>query len=284
MFKKTKIALEMIKFEHTLFALPFAYIGAFLAQRGIPCWDKLLWILIAMISARSIAMAFNRLIDINIDSKNLRTKERALPKCLLTRSWVYRFIIFWVLVFFLATYNLNKIVFFLSPFALIIITGYSYTKYFTWLSHLLLGIADGLAPIGGWLAIKPTFSSTPLWLWAGVAFWVSGFDILYSYFDYEFDKKQNLHSIPVRFGIKNGLYISAIFHLLTIICFYYAGKLAHLRPIYFFGLGIIGLLLLGEHLLIKPNDFSYLNTSFFTINGFISITMFFVVLFALPCI
>jgi 4-hydroxybenzoate polyprenyltransferase len=147
-----------------------------------------------------------------------------------------------------------------------------------------LGVADGLAPLGGWLSIKPVFANTPLWLLTGVAFWVAGFDILYSCLDYGFDKKQGLHSIPARFGIKNALYFSIFFHVLTIICFYYAGKAAYLKPFYFYGLGIVGLLLFYEHLLIKPHDFSRLTMAFFTINGFVSIMMFFIVLFSLPCI
>jgi len=284
MFKKIKTVLEMIKFEHSIFALPFVYIGAFLAQRNLPPWDKLFWILIAVVSARSVAMAFNRLVDMNIDAQNPRTKNRALPKGLLTPRWVIGFIIFWTLLFFVATYNLNRLVFYLSPVALFIITGYSYTKRFTWLTHLFLGIADGLAPLGGWLAVKPVFNPIAFWLFWGVAFWIAGFDILYSCLDYEFDKKQGLHSIPVRFGIKNGLYLSSFLHILTIICFYYVGKAAQLNILYFYGLGVVSLLLLYEHLIIKPYDFSKLTMAFFTVNGFISIIMFFIILVSLSCI
>jgi len=284
MFKKIKIILEMIKFEHSIFALPFVYIGAFLAQRGFPPWDKLFWILVAVVSARSVAMAFNRLVDKDIDAQNPRTKDRTLPKGLLTPRWVIGFIIFCTFLFFVATYNLNRLVFYLSPVALFIITGYSYTKRFTWLTHLFLGIADGLAPLGGWLAIKPVFSIVPLWLFWGVAFWIAGFDILYSCLDYEFDKKQGLHSIPVRFGIKNSLYLSTFFHILTVICFYYVGKDAQLNLFYFYGLGVVSLLLLYEHLIIKPHDFSKLTMAFFTVNGIISISMFFIILVSLSCI
>ena len=274
MWRKIKLALEMIKFEHSIFALPFAFSGAFLAQEGMPPASKLFWILVAMVSARSAAMAFNRLVDREIDAKNPRTKDRHLPKGLLTPQWVHGFILFWVLVFLVSTYCLNRLVFYLSPIALFIVMGYSYTKRFTWLSHLILGIADGLAPLGGWLAVKPVFTATPLWLLMGVALWVAGFDILYSCLDYEFDKREGLHSIPVRFGIKKALHISTFCHLLTIICFYFAGKTAHLGSVYFYGLGIIGLLLIGEHFLVKPNDFSRINMAFFTLNGAVSILMF----------
>ena len=280
MLKKIRITFDMIKFEHSIFAIPFAYIGAFLAQKGVPPLDKLIWILIAMVSARSIAMAFNRVVDMKIDAKNPRTAGRALPRGLITRRFVYGFIVFWSLVFFLAAYNLNRLVFYLSPGALAVVMGYSYTKRFTWLTHLFLGIADGLAPLGGWLAIKPVLTGVPLWLLAGTAFWVAGFDILYACLDYEFDKKEGIHSIPARFGIKNALNISISFHILTLICFYYVGMAAHLKPVYFYGMGIISLLLISEHYIIKPHDFSRINMAFFTINGFIGIAMFFIVVLA----
>lgn len=270
----------MIKFEHSIFALPFAYIGAFLAQSGVPPLDKLIWILVAMVSARSVAMAFNRLVDMKIDARNPRTKERALPGGLVTRNWVYGFIIFWVVAFFFSAYSLNWLVFYLSPCALIVVMSYSYMKRFTWFTHLFLGMAIGISPVGGWLAVNPVFGVVPLWLFAGVALWVAGFDILYACLDYEFDKKNGIHSIPVRFGVKNALYISIFFHILTLFCFYWAGQAAHLTPIYFYGLGIISLLLIGEHWIVKPYDLSRVNTAFFTINGFVSIAMFFIVALA----
>ncbi|HDD44739.1 MAG TPA: 4-hydroxybenzoate octaprenyltransferase [Candidatus Desulfofervidus auxilii] len=284
MFEKLKITLNMIKFEHSIFALPFAFIGAFLAQKGIPPLEKCFWILIAMVSIRSAAMAFNRVVDMDIDAKNPRTKDRALPKGLLTTRWVHGFIASCIIVFFISTYHLNQFVFHLSPYAVIIATVYSYTKRFTWLTHLFLGIAIGLAPLGGWLAIKPSFEITPLLLMAGVAFWVAGFDIIYACLDYEFDKKYKIHSIPVRFGIKNALYISAFSHFITILCFYFAGKCAQLKPIYFYGLIATGLILMGEHLLVKPSDLSKVNVAFFTFNGIFSIVMFLLVCLSLPWI
>lgn len=280
--RRIKTTLDMIKFEHSVFALPFAFMGAFLAERGIPHWDKLLWILIAMISARSVAMAFNRLVDREIDAINPRTRQRALPSGKVSPTWVRGFIIFWAVVFVFSSYNLNRLVFCLSPVALAIVMVYSYAKRFTWFTHIFLGIADGIAPLAGWLAIKPAIEATPLCLFAGVAFWVAGFDILYGCLDYDFDRKEGIYSIPARFGIKNALYISIFFHMLTIICFFAVGVAARLTPVYFYGMVFVSLLLLGEHLIIKPHDFSRINMAFFTINGFIGIAMF--LLIALPII
>lgn len=272
----------MIKFEHSIFALPFAFMGAFLAQRGIPDWDKLFWILMAMVGARSVAMAFNRLVDMKIDAINPRTRERALPSGKISPVWVCGFIIFWAVVFVFSSYNLNRLVFCLSPVALAIVMAYSYAKRFTWFTHIFLGIADGIAPLAGWLAIKPVFETVPFWLFAGVAFWVAGFDILYACLDYDFDRKEGIYSIPARFGIKKALYISIFFHILTLICFFSVGVAARLTPVYFYGMVFISLLLVGEHFIIKPHDFSRINMAFFTINGFIGIAMFFLV--ALPVI
>jgi len=279
--KKIKITLKMIKIEHSIFALPFAFIGAFLAQRGIPPLEKCFWILVAMVSGRSVAMAFNRLVDKEIDAKNPRTQNRELPKGLLTQQWVWSFIFLCILLFFVATYHLNKIVFFLSPFALIIIMGYSFVKRFSWLTHLFLGLSLGLTPLGGWLAIKPTFSIIPLYLMIGVMFWVAGFDIIYACLDYEFDKKHKIHSIPAQFGIKNALYLSTIFHVITIICFFCVGRMAKLKSVYFYGLAIISALLLAEHIIVKPSDLSRINVAFFTINSIFSILMFLLICLSL---
>jgi len=281
MFKKIKIILDMVKFQHSIFALPFAFIGAFLAENKIPKINKLFWILTATVAARNVAMAFNRLVDKDIDAKNPRTKHRALPKGLISENWVIGFIIFCALVFLFSAYNLNKLVFYLSPFVLIFIMFYSYTKRFSWLSHIFLGISDGFAPFGGYLAIKPKFSILSFLLLFGVAFWVAGFDIIYSCLDYEFDKKEGLYSIPVRFGVRNALYISLFFHILTIVCLYLIGKIALLKPIYFYILIIISFLLIFEHFLIKENNFSLINLAFFKINGIISIFAFLAVLLSI---
>ena len=281
---KIRLTLEMIKFEHTIFVLPFTFIGAFLSRGSIPPLEKILLIVLAMASARTAAMSFNRLVDREIDSKNPRTRDRILPRGRLSLRWVYAVIGMSIALFFIATYYLNYLVFCLSPCALIIILAYSYTKRFTWTTHLFLGLAMSLGPLGGWLAIKPKISATALFLTLGVMFWGAGFDIIYACLDYNFDIQENLHSIPVRFGIKNALFISTLFHIITVVCFYYVGKFAMLSPIYFFGLAGVAILLLAEHTLVKPHDLSRVNTAFFTFNGFVSVIMFLIVALALPCI
>ncbi len=281
---KIRLTLEMIKFEHTIFVLPFTFIGAFLAKGGIPSLEKIFLIFLAMTSARTAAMSFNRLIDREIDSKNPRTKDRALPQEKLSLKWVYAIIGISFTLFFVATYNLNHLVFCLSPCALGVVLAYSYIKRFTWTTHLFLGLAMSLGPLGGWLAIKPKISATALFLTLGVMFWGAGFDIIYACLDYNFDIQEDLHSIPVRFGIKNALFISTLFHIITVVCFYYVGKFAMLSPIYFFGLAGVAILLLAEHTLVKPHDLSRVNTAFFTFNGFVSVIMFLIVALALPCI
>jgi len=281
---KIRLTLEMIKFEHTIFVLPFTFIGAFLARGSIPPLEKILLIVLAMASARTAAMSFNRLVDREIDSKNPRTRDRILPRGRLSLRWVYAVIGVSIALFFIATYYLNHLVFCLSPCALIIILAYSYTKRFTWTTHLFLGLAMSLGPLGGWLAIRPEFTLTCLLLAMGVMFWGAGFDIIYSCLDYNFDMQEGLHSIPVRFGIKNALFISTLFHIITIICFYYVGRLSMLSPIYFLGLAGVAIILFAEHLLVKPHDLSKVNVAFFTFNGFVSVIMFVIVILALPCI
>jgi len=279
---KIRLTLEMIKFEHTIFVLPFTFIGAFLAKGSIPSLEKIFLIFLAMASARTAAMSFNRLIDREIDSRNPRTKNRVLPQGRLSLKWVHATLGISFAIFFIATYHLNRLVFSLSPYALGIVLAYSYTKRFTWATHLFLGLAMSLGPLGGWLAIKPEISATALFLASGVMFWGAGFDILYACLDYNFDIQEDLHSIPVKFGIKNALFICTLFHIITIVCFYYVGKFAMLSPIYFLGLAAVGVILLAEHLLVKPHDLSKVNTAFFTFNGFVSVIMFLIVALALP--
>lgn len=281
---KIRLTLEMIKFEHTIFVLPFTFIGAFLAKGDIPPLEKLFLIVLAMTSARTAAMSFNRLIDREIDSRNPRTRNRVLPQGRLGLKWVYATLGVSFVLFFIATYFLNPLVFLLSPCALGIVLAYSYTKRFTWTTHLFLGFAMSLGPLGGWLAIRPEISATALLLALGVMFWGAGFDIIYACLDYNFDIHQGLHSIPVRFGIKNALFICTLFHIITILCFYYVGKFATLSPIYFLGLAVVSIILLAEHLLVKPHDLSKVNMAFFTFNGFVSVIMFVMVVLALPCI
>jgi 4-hydroxybenzoate polyprenyltransferase len=272
--KRLKIMLEMIKVEHTMFALPFAFLGAFFAARGIPRAAQIGWILLAMISARSAAMAFNRLVDLPFDAINPRTATRALPKKLLSRGSVVLFIVVSAGVFIYAAAMLNPLAFKLSPVALGIVLSYSYTKRFTWWTHMFLGLSLGCAPIGAWIAIRGNLSAVPLLLGSAVVLWVAGFDIIYSCQDLEFDTKQPLYSIPKRFGIAGALWISAGVHIVMVVLLAYLFWRENLGVISFSGLGIVALLLAYEHSLVKPSDLSRVNAAFFTVNGWVSVLLF----------
>jgi 4-hydroxybenzoate polyprenyltransferase len=274
-FDKVKIYLEMIKFQHSIFALPFAYLGAFLAEMNVPDMKTLLWITLAMVGARSFAMAANRLIDAEIDRQNPRTAERALPKGLLSISNVIIFALVSLGFFLLAVYNLAPVCRYLWPFAVFPFIIYPYTKRFTWLSHIVLGLCLGLAPVGAWVAVTNTISAEPLIIGAAVLLWVAGFDIFYAMQDREFDLRENLHSIPARFGIHASLTLTRLFHLASICLFCWAGFHLNLGVFYFTGVFIAGALLAYENSLIKPNDLSKLNMAFFTMNGIISVLVFF---------
>lgn len=271
---KLKIFLDMIKFPHTIFALPFALTSAFIASGGMPEFRKFLWIIIAMVSARTGAMSFNRLVDMHIDAKNPRTKDRPLPKGLISKSAVtfYTIISFILLIF--SAYMLNELCFYLSPIAIIILTGYSLTKRFTHYSHIVLGLALAGAPLGAWIAIKGLVELLPVILSLAVLFWVAGFDVLYALQDYEFDKKEGLHSIPVKFGIKNSILISRIFHILMVILLAYIYFLGNFGFVYITGLVVISALLIYEHSLVKENDLTKLDIAFFNMNGYISVLFF----------
>ena len=274
MYKQLKIVLEMVKIEHTIFALPFAFLSAFLALRGWPDKEQIFWVLIAMVGARSAAMAFNRLVDLPFDSKNPRTTDRALPKRLVTKGFVIGFIIVSSAVFVFAASNLNQLALALSPLALAIVFFYSFTKRFTWLSHIFLGIALAAAPIGAWVALRGTIEASPLILGLAVLLWVAGFDIIYSCQDVDFDRKESLYSIPERFGITAALRISAFFHVIMIGILAFLFWKESLGTISYIGLAIVGLLLVYEHRLVRPGDISRANTAFFTINGWISVLLF----------
>jgi len=263
----------MVKIEHTIFALPFAFLGAFLAVRGMPDLRQTGWIILAMIGARSAAMAFNRLVDMPFDSMNPRTANRALPRKQLSKGFVILFIAISSAMLVFAAAMLNPLSLKLSPLALGIIFFYSYTKRFTWFAHMFLGVALACAPIGAWIALKGSISSAPLILGFAVALWVAGFDIIYSCQDVEFDRNKSLFSIPKRFGIRAALWISGILHLimLGILAFLFVQE--GLGTIGFSGLVIVGLLLAYEHSLVRPTDLSRANTAFFTINGWISILL-----------
>jgi 4-hydroxybenzoate polyprenyltransferase len=264
----------MVKIEHTVFALPFAFLGAFLAARGIPRPAQIGWILLAMIGARSAAMAFNRLIDLPYDARNPRTLNRALPRKLLTRGFVVAFIIASSAVLVFAASRLNRLSLELSPLALGIVFFYSYTKRFTWLTHIFLGVALACAPIGAWVALRGSISLSPIILGLAVTLWVAGFDVIYSCQDVEFDKGEALHSIPKRFGVRAALWISAALHLVMLGILGFLFRREGLGGISMTGLVIVGLLLAYEHSLVRPKDLSRANTAFFTINGWISILLF----------
>lgn len=271
---KIKIYLEMIKFQHSIFALPFAYLGAFLAEMKVPETLTLLWITIAMVGARSFAMALNRLVDIEIDRKNPRTSNRALPKGLLTISNAVFFSLISLGIFLLAVYNLAPICRYLWPVVVIPFVIYPYTKRFTFLSHFMLGFCLGLAPIGSWIAISNTFSFEPFIIGMAVLCWVAGFDIFYAIQDIEIDRKQGLYSIPAKFGITKSLVFTKILHTVSVAMLIWLGIRLKMGVFYFAGVTLTAVLLAYENSLIKPNDLSKLNMAFFTMNGVISILMF----------
>jgi len=264
----------MIKFEHSIFALPFAYLGAFLSQKKVPGLTTLLWITVAMVGARSFAMALNRWIDMEIDRRNPRTAERALPKGLLSVPKTVLFSIVSLGIFLLAVYNLAPICRYLWPFVVIPFVVYPYTKRFTWLSHFVLGLCLGLAPIGAWIAVTNAYSLEPFLLGVAVLLWVAGFDVLYAIQDIDFDKKHGLFSVPARFGINKSIVVTRFLHALSIGILILTGVKLHLGIFYFAGVTIAAVLLAYENSLIKPDDQSRLNVAFFTMNGIISVIMF----------
>ena len=272
--KKILLIMELVKFEHTLFALPFAYMGAWLGAGGPPPVPVALWILLAMIGARTAAMAFNRLVDARIDAQNPRTKARPIPSKRMGSMGAWTVWGISLGLFFLAAYRLNTLAFLLSPLALIIIHFYSYTKRFTSGSHLILGLSLAVAPIGGWVAVTGDLSFAPLLLGGGVLFWVAGFDCLYACQDEVFDRDYGLHSIPARWGSPTAFRAARLFHLAAFIFFVLTGFMAHLGKFYFWGLGLVFLFLFIEHWIISPRDLSRLETSFFTLNAAVSLVLF----------
>jgi 4-hydroxybenzoate polyprenyltransferase len=271
MASKVRTILEMIKFEHTIFALPFALTSALLAADGMPSGRVLLWILVAMIGARSSAMAFNRIADLHYDRLNPRTAERALPRGVLKIGDVWLFTMVSAAVFVLASKKLNPLAFTLSPIALIVILGYSYTKRFTSLSHLVLGLALGIAPVGAWIAVTGRLDFAPMVLSAAVMFWTAGFDIIYTLQDLEFDREQGLFSIPKALGPARALLVSRIFHLATVGLLFWFGTLLSLGVAYWIGVAFVGILLAYEQSLVKADDLSRVNVAFFNTNGLVSI-------------
>jgi 4-hydroxybenzoate polyprenyltransferase len=276
--KAAREFLNFIKFEHTIFALPFAYLGMLLAAQGWPTWYQFIWITIAMVAARTLAMSSNRIADRWIDARNPRTAQRPLITGSISSrtAWAGTLASGFVLAW--AAWMLGSLTFILLPVAIVFLVGYSFTKRFTWISHFVLGFTDGLAPVGAWVAIRGslfTAQDFPAWILLGVVtFWIGGFDIIYACQDVDFDRQEGLQSVPVKFGVRNALHISTICHIITIILLLILGIVSGLGWPYWLGMIIVSALLTWEHLLVQPDDFSKLGVAFFNINGYISIILF----------
>ncbi len=283
--KQLKAFLDLIKFEHTIFALPFAYLGMVLAANGLPTFAQFFWITVAMASARTLGMSFNRLADRTIDARNPRTASRPIQTGKISVRTVVIGVIVSLLVLALAAWALNPLTLMLLPGAVIFLLGYAYAKRFTWLSHFILGFTDGLAPIGAWAAVRAsvfTAQDLPAWLLLfALTFWIGGFDLIYACQDTEFDRAERLYSIPAKWGNRVALLLAKISHAFTIILLAGVGVAMGLGIIYWIGLAAVIALLAYEHSLVKPTDLSKVNVAFFNINGYISITIFVATLIAI---
>ena len=265
--------LEAIKFEHTIFALPFAYLGMLLAAGGAPTLAQFVWITVAMASARTLAMALNRLIDREIDARNPRTANRALPRRLLSATEMGAFALISAIVLTVSAWQLDPLCLKLLPGAVVILVGYPYTKRFTWLCHAVLGIADALAPIGAWAAVTGTVPPVSLLLGFAVATWVSGFDMLYACLDVEVDRAQGLRSVPARFGVAAALNAAKVAHVLTVLSLIGVGLVLGLGVVYWLGVLVAAGLMVYEHSLLRPDDLSKMDVAFFNVNGYIAIVL-----------
>jgi 4-hydroxybenzoate polyprenyltransferase len=265
---------SLVKIEHTVFALPFAYVGAFLALDDVPSASQLVWLTLAMFGARSFAMAVNRLVDAGIDARNPRTASRELPQGSLRPWHVVLFCAASLAVFLLAVFNLDPIVRWLWPIPVAMFVVYPYLKRVTWLSHAWLGAVDGLAPVGGWVAVTGELPLAAWLLGGAVAAWVAGFDLLYAIFDIEVDRAQNLHSFPARFGVKAAFWGARVLHASTVLLLAWAGLVLDAGVFYWLGALAVGALLAYEHAIVSPGDLRRLNMAFFTMNGVISIVFF----------
>ena len=274
MMNKITSFFELIKFEHTLFALPFAYLGMVMAMKGWPGWRIFLLVTLAMAAARTAGMTLNRLIDMKIDAQNPRTKDRPLLTGQFKPLWAWFCVVASVALLLLAAAALNPLCLKLSPIALVLLTGYHYSKRFTHFCHWVLGAVLGIAPMGGWIAVRGTFDWPPVLLSLAVMFWVAGFDILYSLQDVDFDRSAGLHSIPVKYGITQSLRISAACHGATLFFLILFGIFGGLGAVYAAGIVITAVLLRIEHGLVSDGDLSRLNAAFFTINGWVGILIF----------
>ena len=271
---KISVLLEMIKFKLTIFAMPFAFTGAFLAARGVPDLLIFFWIIVAMVGARTSAMGFNRIIDWKFDGANPRTEKRAIPagEVNLKEAWIL--VVVAALLFFFSCYQLNRMTLLLSPLALGLTFFYSLTKRFTSLCHLVLGVALAFAPLGGWVAVRGSLAEFPVVLSLGVLFWVAGFDTIYGCLDVDYDRKAGLYSLPSRLGPKNAFRLAVFFHLLAFLFFTATGIQVGLNYFYYLGLLVTAAALFYQHLIVSPTDLSRIHASFFSMNGLISITIF----------
>ncbi|MCX8034037.1 MAG: putative 4-hydroxybenzoate polyprenyltransferase [Thermodesulfovibrio sp.] len=279
--KKVLLYLRMIKIEHSVFALPFAFAAAMLAAQGIPDLKQIFWIIIAMVTARASAFGFNRIIDRKIDALNPRTSNREIPSGKIKIWEAILFTMICLAIFVYSAWMLNPLCFKLSPLAILILFIYSYTKRFTWTCHFFLGMALALAPLGAWIAIKGSFDWEIIPLVITVIFWLAGFDTLYALWDVEFDKKFGIYSIPKVFGVKKAINIARFFHLIAFCFLIITGFIFKLNLFYWIGMFFVAFLFLREHSLVKPHDLSKLNIAFFNMNGYISLTVFIFVAFSL---
>jgi 4-hydroxybenzoate polyprenyltransferase len=274
LWARTRTTLEMIKWEHSIFALPFALTAALLAANGLPGWRTLAWILVAMVAARSSAMAFNRWADADLDVANPRTRTRAIPAGLLSRQFVLGFTVLTAAVFVLAAAELNRLTLFLSPLVLAVLWGYSYMKRVTRWSHLVLGLALGLAPSAAWIAVRGSLDARIVVLTAAVTLWAGGFDVLYACQDFDHDRAAGLHSLPQAVGIRAAFFAARVMHLAMLGLLVWFGLLFHFLAAGWLGVAAVGLLLAYEHSLVSPRDLRRLNAAFFTMNGVIAMVFF----------
>ena len=274
MLAKIKILLEMIKFEHTVFALPFALLGGFLAAGGVPSLPVLGWIILAMVGARTSAMGFNRIADRHFDRANPRTADRALPAGSVQLWEAWAMVLIAAALFFWACAQLNRLTLAISPFALALTFFYSLTKRFTWLCHLVLGCALAFSPFGGWIAVRGEWQGFPWALSVAVLLWVAGFDTVYACLDADYDRGAGLFSLPARFGRKQAFRLAVTLHLLAFILFVVTGLQAGLHLVYYLGVAVTAAALFYQHLIVNPRDLSRIRMSFFTMNGLISLTLF----------
>ena len=274
MIKKIGIMLEMIKFKHTIFALPFAFMGAFLAGRGATTIDVFFWIVLAMIGARTSAMGFNRIVDRHFDRQNPRTAERAIPAGDVKVIEAWLMVIVAALLYFFACYELNRLTLLISPFALGLTFFYSLTKRFTSFCHLVLGVALAFSPLGGWVAVNGSLDGFPYVLSFGVLFWVAGFDTVYACLDADFDRDAGLFSLPARFGRETAFRLAVTLHLVAFVLFVMTGIHTELHLPYFLGVSVTAGALFYQHFIVTPKDLSRIKMSFFTLNGSISLTLF----------